>query len=57
MLAVETKEGKQLEGTLLQADEKGIELEEKKGKGKKMEILKHFLLFEDIQSATVKIVF
>ena len=57
ILEVETKEGKQLEGTLLQADEKGIELEEKKGKGKKMEILKHFLLFEDIQSATVKIVF
>ena len=57
ILEVETKEGKKLEGTLLQADEKGIELEEKKGKGKKMEILKHFLLFDDIQTATVKIVF
>jgi hypothetical protein len=54
---VETKEGKQIEGVLLQADEKGIEVEEKKGKGKKMEILKYFLLFEDIQNATVKIVF
>lgn len=57
VLEVETKEDKQIEGTLLQADEKGIELEEKKGKGKKMEILKHFLLYEDIKSATVKIVF
>ena len=46
-----------IEGVLLQADEKGIEVEEKKGKGKKMEVLKHFLLFEDIQAATVKIVF
>ncbi|MEY2647773.1 MAG: hypothetical protein RL282_486 [Bacteroidota bacterium] len=56
-LEVETKEGKHIEGLLLQADEKGIEVEEKKGKGKKMEVLKHFLLFEDIQAATVKIVF
>ena len=56
-LEVETKEGKHIQGVLLQADEKGIEVEEKKGKGKKMEVLKHFLLFEDIQAATVKIVF
>ncbi|MFN6374263.1 MAG: ribosome maturation factor [Chitinophagia bacterium] len=56
-LEVESKEGKIMEGKLLQVDEKGIELEEVKGKGKKKEVLKHFLLFDDIQSATVTIVF
>ncbi len=56
-LEVESKEGKMIEGKLLQVDEKGIELEEVKGKGKKKEVLKHFLLFDDIQSATVTIVF
>ena len=57
ILEVETTDGRSFEGVLLGADEKGIEVEEKKGKGKKMEVLKHFVLFETIRSATVKIVF
>jgi ribosome maturation factor RimP len=56
-LEVKTAEGKAIEGKLLQADEKGIEVEEVKGKGKKQEVIKHYLLFDDIQTAIVKIVF
>lgn len=56
-LEVKTTEGKVIEGKLLQTDEKGIEVEEVKGKGKKQEVIKHYLLFDDIQTAIVKIVF
>lgn len=56
-LEVKNKEGKIIEGKLLQVDEKGIEVEEVKGKGKKKEVLKHFILFDDIQTAIVTIVF
>lgn len=57
ILEVETTDGRSFEGLLINADEKGIEVEEKKGKGKKMEVLKHYVLFEAIRSAIVKIVF
>jgi ribosome maturation factor RimP len=56
-LEVINKDGKIVHGKMLQVDEKGIELEEVIGKGKKKEVLKHFLLFDDIQSATVTIEF
>lgn len=54
---VQLKDGREMDGLLLAADEKGIELEEEKGKGRKKELLKHFLLFDDIQTTTVNIVF
>ncbi len=57
VVEVEMKDGRELEGKLLAADEKGIEIDEEKGKGKKLEIIRHFLLFEDIKTTTVKIVF
>jgi ribosome maturation factor RimP len=56
-LEVVLHEGTPLEGKLVQADEKGIELEEEKGKGKKKEVTIHFFLYEQIKSATVKITF
>lgn len=56
-LAIELNEGEPVEGKMIQADEKGIELEEERGKGKKKEVIKHFLLYETIKSATVKIAF
>jgi ribosome maturation factor RimP len=56
-LEIELEEGNQLEGKLVHADNKGIEVEEEKGKGKKKEVIKHFLLYETIKSATVKIAF
>jgi hypothetical protein len=46
-----------MDGLLLAADEKGIEMEEEKGKGRKKELIRHFLLFGDIQTTTVNIVF
>lgn len=57
VVEVAMKDGREIEGKLLAADEKGIEIEEEKGKGKKLEIIKHFILFEDIKTTTVKIVF
>jgi ribosome maturation factor RimP len=50
-------DGREMDGMLLAADEKGIELEEEKGKGRKKELIRHFLLFGDIQTTTVNIVF
>lgn len=56
-LEVELDEDRKFEGKLVHADDKGIELEEEKGKGKKKEVIKHFLLYEAIKSATVKATF
>jgi ribosome maturation factor RimP len=56
-LEIETAEGVQVEGKLIAADQSGLELEEEKGKGKKKELLKHFLLYDQIKKATVKVVF
>jgi ribosome maturation factor RimP len=57
VVEVEMKDGRAFEGKLLAADEKGIEVDEEKGKGKKMEVIKHVLIFDDIKTTTVKIVF
>lgn len=54
---VQLKDGREMDGLLLAADEKGIEMEEEKGKGRKKELIRHFLLFGDIQTTTVNIVF
>ena len=54
---VEMLDGRNLEGKLLSADEISIQLEEEKGKGKKKEIIQHFLLIKDIQSTIVKLIF
>jgi ribosome maturation factor RimP len=54
---VKLKDGREIDGLLLAADEKGIEMEEEKGKGRKKELIRHFLLFGDIQTTTVNIVF
>ncbi len=57
VVELEMKDGRAFEGKLLAADEKGIEVDEEKGKGKKLEVIKHVLLFDDIKTTTVKIVF
>jgi ribosome maturation factor RimP len=54
---VEMLDGRKLEGKLLNADEKGVEVEEEKGKGKKKEVLRHFLLLDEIKSTIVKLIF
>jgi ribosome maturation factor RimP len=54
---LETLDGRKLEGKLLAADESSIQLEEEKGKGKKKEIIQHFLLMKDIKSTIVKLIF
>ncbi len=54
---VEMLDGRKIEGTLLNADEKSIEVDEVKGKGKKKEIIKHFLLLSEIKSTVVKLTF
>jgi ribosome maturation factor RimP len=54
---VQLTDGREMDGILLAADEKGIEMEEEKGKGRKKEQIRHFLLFGDIQTTTVNIVF
>ncbi|MEY3920926.1 MAG: hypothetical protein RL634_687 [Bacteroidota bacterium] len=54
---VEMLDGRKLEGKLLNADDQSIEVDEEKGKGKKKEIIKHFLLLKDIKSTIVKLIF
>ena len=54
---VQLNDGREMDGLLLAADEKGIEIDEEKGKGRKKELIRHFLLFGDIQKTTVNIVF
>jgi len=57
IVEVEISDGRKLEGKLLSADEASIQLEEEKGKGKKKEIIQHFLLIKDIKSTIVKLIF
>jgi ribosome maturation factor RimP len=56
-LELDTLEGIHLEGKIIAADQVGIELEEEKGKGKKKEFIRHFLQYEQIKKAIIKIVF
>jgi len=57
LLEIDTIEGNHLEGKLLLADESAIELEEERGKGKKKETIKHFLQYDHIIKAVVKVIF
>jgi ribosome maturation factor RimP len=51
------QEGKLTEGKLTDVTETGIEVEEIKGKGKKMETLQHTLSFDQIKTTKIQIKF
>ncbi len=51
------KDGRKLEGKLLAAGELEVTLEETKGKGKKQEVIQHNLVYADIKSTKIQIVF
>ncbi|MBS1669036.1 MAG: ribosome maturation factor [Bacteroidetes bacterium] len=50
-------DGKKILGKLIDASEDGIVLEETKGKNKKKELINHAILFNNIKSTTIQIVF
>lgn len=50
-------EGSKKEGKLVQATEQAITLEEQKGKGKKMEMVKYTIPFENIKTTKIQIKF
>lgn len=54
---VTLQDEKKVEGTLTEATEDGIVLEEIKGKGKKQETITHSILFEQIKKAVVEVKF
>ena len=56
LVEVILKDGRKIEGKLLSAADQVV-VEETKGKGKKQEILQHTLLFDDIKSTKIQIVF
>jgi ribosome maturation factor RimP len=56
LVEVVLKDGRKITGKLLSAMDE-IVVEETKGKGKKQEVLKHTLLFDDIKSTKIQIVF
>lgn len=56
LVEVVLKDGRKITGKLLSALDE-IVVEETKGKGKKQEVLKHTLLFDDIKSTKIQIVF
>ena len=51
------QDGQKVEGKLLSATEDGIEVEETKGKLKKKEVIHHQLLFINIKSTKIQVVF
>ena len=51
------KDGRKIEGKLLEANETDLVVEETKGKNKKKEILQHQFLLNDIKSTKLQIVF
>ncbi|ANH79596.1 ribosome maturation factor [Niabella ginsenosidivorans] len=52
-----TLDGKKVEGRLLSVDDKGLVVEETKGKGRKMEKTEHSILFETIKTTKIQIKF
>ena len=54
---VDMLDEKHIEGKLVASNQEGIEIEEETGKGKKKEIIKYFILFDQIKQAKVKVVF
>ena len=57
VIEVELLDERQIEGKLIASNAEGIEVEEETGKGKKKEIIKHFILFDQIKQTKVKVVF
>ncbi len=57
VVEVVLKDGRKITGKLLAADEQKVTLEETKGKGKKQEVVQHSILFNDIKSTKIQIVF
>lgn len=51
------KDGRKIEGKLLEVNESDLVIEETKGKNKKKEILQHLFLLNDIKSTKLQIVF
>jgi len=56
-IEVDTIDDRHIEGKLIAADFAGVEMDEETGKGKKKEIIKHFILFDQIKETKVKVVF
>jgi len=50
-------DGQKIDGKLLSATDDGIQVEETKGKNKKKEVVEHNLLFSNIKSTKVQVVF
>jgi ribosome maturation factor RimP len=50
-------DGSKKEGKLISATEQAIEVEEQKGKGKKLEIIQHTIPFENIKMTKIQIKF
>jgi ribosome maturation factor RimP len=57
LIEVVLLDGTKIEGRLTDVTEDGIVLEETKGRNKKKEIIHHAVLFNNIKTATVQIVF
>lgn len=51
------KDGIKIEGKLVSVAETGIEVEEQRGKGKKMELIQHPVSFDDIKTTKIQIKF
>jgi len=51
------KDGIKIEGKLVSVTEAGIEVEEQRGKGKKMELIQHPVSFDDIKTTKIQIKF
>lgn len=51
------KDGTRIEGKLISVSETEIQVEEQKGKGKKMEMVDHSISFEDIKATKIQIKF
>ena len=50
-------DGTKLEGNLTAAKDSGITVEETKGKGKKQEVITHEILFDNIKTTKIQVVF
>ena len=51
------KDGVKIEGKLVSVTETGIQVEEQRGKGKKLEIVSHTISFDDIKTTKIQIKF
>lgn len=51
------KDGRKIEGKLLEVSQEAVQLEETRGKNKKKEVIQHHILLNDIKSTKLQIVF